>query len=222
MNITKQTSTKPVSTTVETGHNTGHNYETAPDTQEHYSTDEQKTLLGIARKSIQYGLETGKPHAVNLEAIPPKLRQQRATFVTLNKQDQLRGCIGVIEARQALALDTAQNAFSAAFNDPRFQPLQPDELSQLRISLSILSPPNPLQFESEQELLEKIQPGIDGLILEAGYYRGVFLPSVWESLPDPTQFLSQLKRKAGLPVDYWSEDVQVSYFRTAYFSEQSD
>lgn len=185
-----------------------------------YSHAEKAQLLAIARESIKTGLVSGEPSEIDLTSLPRRLKEKRASFVTLNKQRQLRGCIGHIEPTLPLAVDVAQNAWSAATQDSRFQPLKLSELDDVSISISVLSLPQPLKFQSEQELLAMIQPGTDGLILEAGYRRGVFLPSVWESVQNRQEFLRQLKLKAGLPVDFWSDQVKVSVFHTLYFSEQ--
>ncbi len=139
-------------------------------------------------------------------------------FRYLAQGGKLRGCIGTISAYQPLAEDVAQRAYAAAFDDSRFSPVRADELAHLDISISVLSPPEPLDFTSEADLLEKIQPQVDGLIIEAEGLHGVFLPSVWESLPNKREFLRQLKRKAGLPADYWSEGIKVSRFRTEYLT----
>lgn len=184
-----------------------------------YTEQQQQQLLQIARDSIHSGLETGAPMRIDLDPLPDALKQQRATFVTLKKEEQLCGCIGAIMARTPLAQDTAEHAYAAAFRDTRFAPVGTHEMEKLNISISVLSPPKPLIFNNESELLQKFRPGIDGLILEENYKRGVFLPSVWESLPDQKEFFRQLKRKAGLPMDYWSDDIQVQYFTTEYFSE---
>jgi AmmeMemoRadiSam system protein A len=184
-----------------------------------YAKHEQQQLLAIARESIRHGLETGTPSPIKLDTLPASLREIRATFVTLEEGGQLRGCIGTITASLPLAEDVAQRAYAAAFGDPRFPPVQAPELGQLRISISVLTPPEPLVFGSEAELVAQIQPGVDGLIFEAGRNRGVFLPSVWEALPDRHDFLRHLKRKAGLPFGYWSGSVRVYRYRTEYFSE---
>lgn len=171
--------------------------------------ENQQRLLNLAKQSIQHGLQTGQAITINLDDFPAELTQQRATFVTLQINHQLRGCIGMLEAVRPLAEDIAENAFSAAFKDPRFPPLKTDELGNLDIHLSILTPAEPMSFSSEQDLISQLQPGIDGLILEEGHRRGTFLPSVWESLPNPEQFLQHLKQKAGLPRDYWSKNIRV-------------
>jgi hypothetical protein len=173
------------------------------------SRREQEILLQLALDSIREGLEHNRPLDIDVTDFEPTLRQKCACFVTLNRLGNLRGCIGHLEAVQALMTDVAENAFAAAFRDPRFPPLKAEELAQLDLHISILTPAEPLTFDSEQDLLRQLQPGVDGLILQDGLHRGTFLPSVWEQLPEPEQFLSHLKRKAGLPVDYWSASLKV-------------
>ncbi len=169
----------------------------------------RQRLLDLAKRSIQHGLQTGRPVKIDLADYPEELTEPRATFVTLQINHQLRGCIGMLEAVRPLAEDIAENAFSAAFKDPRFPPLEARELEALEIHLSILTPAEPVSFSSEQDLLSQLRPGIDGLILQEGHRRGTFLPSVWESLPKPEQFLRHLKQKAGLPPDYWSNNIKI-------------
>jgi len=175
--------------------------------------EQQHYLLDLAKKSILHGLQTGKPLAVDVAALPPELQAPAATFVTLHKQGELRGCIGMLQATRPLAEDIADNAFAAAFRDYRFPPLTADEFEQLDIHLSILTPPEPIAFRSEADLIAQLRPGVDGLIIEEGARRGTFLPSVWEQLPDARQFLRHLKQKAGLPADYWSDTVRVSRYQ---------
>lgn len=169
----------------------------------------RQRLVDLAESSIQHGLQTGRPLKINLDDYPEELTERRATFVTLEINHQLRGCIGMLEAVRPLAEDIAENAFSAAFKDPRFPPLEARELDNLDIHLSILTPAESVSFSSEQDLLSKMQPDIDGMILEEGRRRGTFLPSVWKSLPEPEQFLRHLKQKAGLPPDYWSKNIRI-------------
>jgi AmmeMemoRadiSam system protein A len=115
--------------------------------------------------------------------------------------------------------DVADHAFAAAFEDPRFLPVQKEELPELQIHISVLSPSEPLHFSSEEELLAQLRPGVDGLILHLGQRRATFLPAVWKSLPDPYTFLVQLKQKAGLPIDFWSDELQVERYTTDSFGE---
>ena len=176
--------------------------------------EQQAYLLDLARQSIRHGLTHGKPIPVALAELPAELKSIRATFVTLERQGQLRGCIGRLEAARPLAEDIAENAYSAAFQDPRFSALRESEMEDLEIHLSLLTAAEPVAFASEQNLLEQLKPGIDGLILAEGSQRGTFLPSVWEQLPTPKAFLDQLKRKAGLPASYWSDSIKVWRYRT--------
>jgi len=180
---------------------------------------QRRALLALARRSIECGLDQGCPLVVVLSDYATDLRARRAVFVTLETDRTLRGCIGHLEAIQPLVLDVAENAFAAAFRDPRFQPLTCPELSQLSIEISVLTPSQPLSFTSEEDLLQMIGPGRDGLVLEEGTARGTFLPTVWESLPEPRVFLRHLKQKAGLPPDHWSDRIQVRRYRTESFSE---
>jgi AmmeMemoRadiSam system protein A len=175
--------------------------------------EHKPVLLSLARDSIRHGLTHGRPLLVDLTDYGPEFSEPRATFVTLHMESQLRGCIGSLEAHRPLAADVAHNAFAAAFRDPRFPPLSPPEFDRLELHLSLLTPAQPLIFDSETDLLGQLVVGKDGLILVEGSRRGTFLPAVWESLPDPLQFLEHLKLKAGLPRGYWSDTVQVWRYR---------
>ncbi len=177
----------------------------------------RQELLDLARASIKYGLDNGHPLPVDAADYVQELQQERACFVTLNLHGSLRGCIGHLEAVQPLVKDVVDNAYAAAFRDPRFPPLEKRELQGLEIHISILTPAHPLTFASEAELLSMLRPGVDGLILEDGANRGTFLPTVWESLPDPKSFLEQLKVKAGLRPGYWSDSISVSRYETESF-----
>lgn len=185
-----------------------------------YSPAERHTMLGLARESIIHGLNTGAPLRVTPDDYPVALRAERACFVTLTKSGRLRGCIGHLEPVQTLIEDVAENAWSAAFRDPRFPSLQVAELDEIRIEISVLGEPGPIGFSSEEDLVAQIRPGIDGLILQAPTgHRGTFLPSVWESLPERREFLAHLKLKAGLPMDYWDDGVKIWRYTTEAFEE---
>lgn len=164
----------------------------------------RRQLLDTARASIVYGLKHGRPLPVDPDQCGRDLTVLRAAFVTLEQSGTLRGCIGSLEAHEPLVRNVARNAFGAAFNDHRFPPVRETDLDTLAIHISILSPSEPIACDSEQDLLDKIRPGVDGLTLVEGSRKGTFLPSVWKSLPEPTAFLRHLKQKAGLPADYWS------------------
>ena len=181
--------------------------------------EDQHTLKDLALESVEYALRS--PGLKQLEVVdsdyPESLQQTGACFVTLMLNGQLRGCIGTLEANQSLVRDVAHNAYNAAFRDPRFEPLSKDELPQLEIHISVLNPAEAMQFASEQDLLQQLTPGVDGLILDADGRRATFLPSVWEQLPDKAQFLQHLKVKAHLPPDYWSDSVKVYRYTTESF-----
>lgn len=177
-----------------------------------YSEPQKQILLDVAKTSIQHGINTGKPVSLNLDNYDAVLVEHRASFVTLQINHQLRGCIGSLEAYRPLIEDVAENAYAAAFRDPRFPPVTQQEVAQLQYHLSILDKPQAIEFDSEAELLKIIRPGIDGLILHDKGYRGTFLPSVWEQLPEPGLFLKHLKQKAGLPANYWSDTIKVERY----------
>ncbi len=182
-----------------------------------HTEEERRILLEVAAASIRHGLETGNPLPVRPEDYPPSLREPGAAFVTLNIAGRLRGCIGSLEARRPLVEDVAENAFAAAFRDPRFPPVQDHEFPQLEIHISILGRPEPISVASEADLLAQLRPGVDGLVLHEGGRRATFLPSVWEQLPDPQQFLANLKIKAGLPVNHWSDTIRFERYTVEEF-----
>lgn len=161
-------------------------------------------MLKMAAASIRHGLAHQRPLPVTLADFPPDLQAPGACFVTLNREGQLRGCIGSPQAHQPLALDVVQNAFSAAFRDPRFPALTEPELDGLKLSISVLSAQAPIEFADEAGLLAALRPHLDGLVIADGPRRALFLPSVWEQLPDPRRFLGHLKLKAGMAADHFS------------------
>jgi len=175
----------------------------------------QTLLLQIARDSIRRAFE--RKRLVLPAGLPAELLEKRASFVTLTIGGELRGCIGMLEACRPLAEDVAENAIAAAFEDPRFNPLSTAEFEQVEIHISVLSPPEEIVFSSQADLLKKIRPGVDGLILQEGRRRGTFLPCVWEDLPDAELFFTHLKLKAGLPSTYWSNTVRVFRYTADYF-----
>jgi AmmeMemoRadiSam system protein A len=186
-----------------------------------FTAAEKELLLQLAKESIVHGLIVEHPLHIELNNYPTRLLEQLACFVTLNLNGSLRGCIGHLEAVQPLVKDVVENAFSAAFHDPRFPQLTEPEMIGLEIDISILSPPHPMEFASEQDLLSQLRPGVDGLILKHGRHQGTFLPSVWSSLPDAESFLNQLKRKAGLESDFWSNDTLILRYTTDSFSDST-
>jgi AmmeMemoRadiSam system protein B/AmmeMemoRadiSam system protein A len=166
-----------------------------------YGVEHGRKLLRIARASIADALGA----ATAREADPPEaggtwLAESRATFITLMQGEELRGCVGALEARRPLAEDVAANARAAAFEDSRFEPLTLEEFARTEVEVSLLSTPKTLAFEDHADLLRKLRPGVDGVILEepGEGRRGTFLPQVWDDLSDPEQFIAHLKRKAGI------------------------
>ena len=182
------------------------------------SAADRRLLIDVARRSIRHGLDASGPLAVDCADYPETVRVPAATFVTLQTGGRLRGCIGRLEAQRPLVEDVAENAFAAAFRDGRFPPLTAAEWPDLDIHVSVLTPAEPLPAASEEELLAALRPGRDGLILEDGRRRATFLPSVWETLPDKTEFLAHLKLKAGMPADYWSRDLRFYRYETENFA----
>jgi len=166
-----------------------------------YTHSHKQQLLSVARDSIRHGLRNQKALPVSLESYPELLRNMRATFVTLHNLAGLRGCIGTTTAVAPLIVSVSDNAYAAAFRDPRFKPLGESEFTDIHVSLSILSPSEEILFASETELLAQLRPGIDGLIIERHTRKATFLPSVWSSLKKPEEFLHHLKLKAGLMPD---------------------
>lgn len=178
-------------------------------------------LLRVARESI-------RRRFVHDDSLPeagvhdPALQEHRATFVTLTLHHELRGCIGSLEAQRSLLRDVSHNARAAAFHDPRFNPLAPAELTAVRIEISVLSCPEPFPVQDRAELLQHLEPGRHGLVLQEGTRRATFLPAVWESLPDAGDFLAQLLHKAGLHRDHWSPALRFFIYTTESFSETED
>lgn len=170
-------------------------------------------VINTCKKSILAGLKGEIP---TCEKTPAVFNQLGACFVTLEKHGNLRGCIGSIIAHQSLMNDLIKNAQSAAFSDPRFQPLRQDEFDELEIDVSLLSDPEEMTFENEKDLLSQIRPFKDGIIIKERGYQAVYLPSVWEQLPDKVLFLNSLKVKAGLREDYFSQTFEAYRFTTEY------
>lgn len=183
-----------------------------------YNPQEAQLLLHAAKQSIQYGLMHRDIMPIQIHDYPDALQEVRGAFVTLHKNQGLRGCIGTLEPHLPLIADVVQNAFMAAFRDPRFPPLTAMEFPECNLDISILSRAEPITFASEADLLRQLRPGIDGLILSDLGHRGTFLPSVWEQLPDPQQFLQHLKNKAGLPASHWSKSIKVERYTTQLIS----
>lgn len=183
----------------------------------HPTANQQRQLLGLAGAAIRYGIVNHTVMPLNTADYETPLQEPLATFVTLKKHGQLRGCIGTLNAQRPLIEDIVYNAWQAAAHDPRFDPVQENELQDLHISISILSPPQAFSVTSEEDLIGKLRPGKDGLIIEDGYHRATFLLSVWQQLPEPMDFVGHLKLKAGLPGDHWSSTIKVQRYTSFEF-----
>lgn len=176
-------------------------------------------LLRIARDSIAQDLGVTLSTNKTLTQKNPWLQEKGACFITLTQYGQLRGCIGTLQAYRNLFDDVQANAKAAAFKDPRFQPLRVGEFSETQVEVSLLSTTQNMHFLSEQEALAQLQPGIDGIVFEYGSFRSTFLPQVWQQLPDSQQFMAHLKQKAGLPTDFWDDEVKLSRYTVTKWKE---
>ncbi|MBD3210394.1 AmmeMemoRadiSam system protein A [Candidatus Micrarchaeota archaeon] len=185
------------------------------------SSESKKYLLKIARKAINHYLETGEKLQPDPASVPsPDLIGDGACFVTLYYDDKLRGCIGTLKAHRPLVEDVVENALASAFGDPRFTMLTKSEFQGTRISISVLSRPEPLEASGPEELLKKLIPNEHGLIMERGIHRATFLPAVWKEIPDKQEFLRHLSMKAGLFPEAWKEPgVKFRVYTTEEFSE---
>src|SRR5262245_28848504 len=188
------------------------------------ATPERRELLALARASIDSALArsraSGELIPFTAALLSPALTVRRSSFVTLRRNEELRGCCGTLDAPRPLAEDVWRNAWAAAFNDYRFPALTAAEWPQINVHLSLLTVPEPLEVVTEEQLLAVLRPSIDGLILESDTGRATFLPAVWEQLPDPVQFVRHLKMKAGWPATYWSNRVRCLRYTTESFGEE--
>jgi AmmeMemoRadiSam system protein A len=177
----------------------------------------KEILKDIAKKSIEHGLLYNKPWIPSVEDLPKPLQEQKASFVTLTIQDQLRGCIGSIFAQNPLAVDVAENAFNAAFRDPRFSPLKKEEFPLIEIKISVLSPFEKINAKNLKELFSIIREYKDGIYLKSPDGRATFLPDVWEKVPSKEVFIQELYRKAHLPTDYPFNKIEWYRYTTESF-----
>ncbi len=191
--------------------------------KEHYTSEQGRALVALARRTIGEKLGVPAPpdrtleHALEDEA----LKAKAGTFVTLTMGTELRGCIGSLEARESLVEGVRHNAVNAAFHDPRFPALTRKELDRVHVEVSVLSEPKPLAYTDARDLLDKLRPGVDGLIIRQGFAAATFLPQVWEQLPDKESFLEHLCMKAGLSPDAWRRgSLEVQTYQAQYFEEE--
>ncbi len=185
-----------------------------------FTTEQRQFLLNLARQALTSAVRGEKIPVVDLKQISPELAQEGASFVTLTKRGELRGCIGALEAYQPLVNDVIEHAIAAGLDDYRFGPVQPEELAEIHIEISRLTPPSRLPYEDSKDLVNKLRPGIDGVILRDGRQRATFLPQVWEQLSDPAEFLSHLCYKMGAQPDAWrKKKLDVSVYQVEEFHE---
>ena len=190
----------------------------------HLTEKQGRTLIGLARETIAARLgisAAGAGEILAQELSDPLFQEQRGTFVTLKIKDQLRGCMGCLTPSETILEGIQRNAINAAFNDPRFPPLTGPELEEAEIEISILTNPRQLEYDTGRDLIKKLRPNIDGVIIGKGLARATFLPQVWEQLPRVEDFLCHLCRKAGLSPEEWRKgELDVSIYGVQYFHEK--
>lgn len=181
----------------------------------------QKFLLSLSRQTLVDYFTTGEKLKVDLSDLPDKkLVEKAATFVTLEKNGELRGCIGNLVAKKSLYEDVINNTLMAGFGDPRFLPLAQNELKDIRIEISVLSAATPFKHDSPEDLLQRLEAGKHGVILQQDYAQATFLPQVWKDIPDKVKFMEQLSQKAGLPADAWKDQqAEIFYYTVESFHE---
>lgn len=188
--------------------------------QKPLTTEEQKILLRLAREALECGVRGKAYPALDVASLPPSLREEGSSFVTLTRHGELRGCIGSLEPRQSLAEDVREHAVAAALNDPRFPPVVEPELDSIQIEVSRLTSPVPLEYKDVQDLLSKLCPHTDGVVVRDGFHRATFLPQVWEKISDPAEFLSNLCYKMGAHPDLWRhKHLDIFTYRVEEFHE---
>jgi AmmeMemoRadiSam system protein A len=181
---------------------------------------EQKILLRLAREALEHGVRGEKLPPLDETLLTPSLREEGSSFVTLTEHGQLRGCIGSLEPYQSLAEDVREHAVAAALEDPRFPPVEAAELDGIQIEVSRLTRPVPLEYKDASDLLVKLCPHVDGVILRDGFHRATFLPQVWEKIPDRAEFLSNLCYKMGANPNLWrSRHLDVLTYKVEEFHE---
>jgi uncharacterized protein len=184
------------------------------------SPDERSHLLKLARQALEAGVRGEFLPPLDLQSLPPALSQPGASFVTLTRHGDLRGCVGALEPYLPLAEDVQEHAIAAALQDFRFPPVQPSELADIKIEVSRLTLPQDLDYSTPQDLLARLRPGVDGVTLMDGRLRATFLPQVWEKLPDASAFLSHLCSKMGASPDLWrNKKLRVQIYQVEEFRE---
>ena len=181
-----------------------------------WSLADKQTLLQLARKAIRSSLEGEKSFNPDLNLFPEQLKRERATFVTLNIAGKLRGCIDSLQAHRPLVLEVSKNVQAAAFQDTRFSPLSHEEFQQMDTHISILTQPRRLPA-SQEDLVSKLQPRIDSLIIKEGAHQATYLPSAWQHILDPRQFIAELRVKAALDAQGWQNTEVFTYSAEEFY-----
>jgi AmmeMemoRadiSam system protein A len=188
--------------------------------EEQLTPTEKSLLLTIAREALENGVRGELLESLDQAKLPDKLLEEGVSFVTLTKGGYLRGCIGALEATRPLAEDVQKHAVAAALNDYRFPPVHSEELDEITIEISYLTPPMPLKYEDPSDLLDRLRPGIDGVVIRDGMRRATFLPQVWEKIPEPEAFMNMLCQKMGSHPDLWGrKKIEVLTYQVEKFSE---
>ncbi len=183
--------------------------------------EEQKILLHLTREALEFGVKGEPLPPLDPSTLTSRLLEDGASFVTLTEAGQLRGCIGALEPYQPLAQDVREHAISAALEDPRFPPVSTTEVDRIHIEVSRLTRPIPLQYKDADDLLSKLRPHVDGVILRDAFRRATFLPQVWEKIPDPAEFLDNLCYKMGANPDLWrKKHLEVLIYQVEEFHEK--
>jgi AmmeMemoRadiSam system protein A len=189
---------------------------------DHLTDEEKQTLLRLAREAMEHAVRgtTLRVPPLDDASLTPRLRELGASFVTLTIGGELRGCIGALEAYQPLVEDVREHAIAAALRDPRFRPVVESEFNRIKIEVSRLTAPRLLEYSSSADLLAKLRPHVDGVILKSDYRRATFLPQVWEKIPNPEDFLNQLCAKMGVKPNLWlNTKLQVYTYQVEEFHE---
>jgi len=188
--------------------------------QDKLTLEEQKVLLRLAREAMERGVKGEELPSLDQASLPLALQEAGSSFITLTAHGQLRGCIGSLEPYESLAEDVREHAVAAALKDPRFPAVREDELNGIQIEVSRLTRPIPLEYKDADDLLSKLHPYVDGVILRDAFHRATFLPQVWEKIPDPAEFMNNLCYKMGVRHDLWrSEHFEVLIYQVEEFHE---
>jgi AmmeMemoRadiSam system protein A len=188
--------------------------------EQQLTSEEKRTLLELARRTLELGVRGQELPRLEAASLTPHLKAEGASFVTLTVRGELRGCIGALEPYQPLANDVREHALAAALEDPRFPPVSPEELERIEIEISRLTAPKRVEYKDAGDLLDKLRPDIDGVVLRDGMRRATFLPQVWEKIPEKAAFLDNLCMKMGAPPGTWrSRHLEVLTYQVEEFRE---